>query len=226
METIVCFDQKGNKLWSFQPGKEIKFGDQLISSDFDISLFRVVDLDGDGLYEIFVIACHKIYFPCRTLILNHKGKLLGEYWNSGHIRCAEFLDLDKDGIKEIILGGLNNCYQKACLVILDPSQMKGSSPSEKGSRYSSEELTTGIEKYYILIPQNELGKSIWLNETIKAIDLYENRRIQVSTSQSKVYFEFDHRLMPTFVLLGDEFKFKFKKLEQEGKNRCSIELFR
>lgn len=216
-ERVLCLDKKGNPMWSFAAGKGIQYGNQLISSDFDINRIRVEDVNNDGFFEIIVVASHKIYFPCRVSVLNNKGSVIGEYWNSGHLSCIEFLDLDIDGTEEIILGGLNNNYQKPCLVVLDPRNIAGSSPQEMGTRYYSEELGPGTEKYYLLIPRNEVGKLLGIYEFIPAVDLYKNKRIQISTSLSRVFYEFDYRLKPTYIHLGDEFNFKFKNLEREGK---------
>jgi hypothetical protein len=215
-EGLLCFNKKGKLIWRFKAGKSIQYNNQKISSDFDIGLVRVEDINNDGLNEIVMIARHKIYFPSRISVLNNKGELIGEYWNSGHIECIEFLDLDNDGFKEIILGGLNNNYLKACLVVLDPRNINGSSPQEKGTRYYSEELSPGTEKYYILIPRNEIGR-LFLYDIIDAIDLYDNKRIQVSTSKSKVFYEFDNRLNPSFVLCGDQFNYIYKNFNQQGK---------
>jgi hypothetical protein len=216
-EKVMCFDQKGHLVWSCAAGREIKYGNQLISSDFDIQRLRVVDLDKDGFSEILLIADHKKYHPSRVLLLDHKGQTLGEYWNSGHLICVRFLDLNEDGLDEILMGGLNNKYEKACLVVLDCREIEGSSPSEEGTRYHPEGLSGGTEKYYILFPQNEVGRILVPYETIDSIDLFENKKISACTTHSQVYFEFDYRMHPTMVLLGDNFKFEYRQLKKEGK---------
>lgn len=216
-EKVVCFDQKGRLVWSCFAGREIKYGNQLISSDFDIQRLRVVDLDKDGFFEILLIANHRMYHPSRVLLLDHMGNKLGEYWNSGHFICVRFIDLNEDGFEEILMGGLNNKYEKACLVVLDCREIGGASPNEEGTRYHPEGLPEGTEKYYILFPQNEVGRILVPYETIDSIDFYENKKISASTTHSQVYFEFDYQMHPTMVLLGDNFKYKYRQLKKEGR---------
>jgi len=216
-EHVICFDKKGKKLWQFFAGEEVKYGDQMISSDFDITRLRVVDLNNDGFLETIIIAAHKTYFPCRLIVLDHKGNLMGEYWNSGHLNCLEFLDLDDDGFKELILAGLNNNYDQGCLVILDPRKIRGSSPQVKGTRYYPDGKSMGTEKYYILIPNNEIGDLLGIYDNISSIDIYTNDRFQINTYLSRVFYEFDYQLKVTYIHMGDEFDSKFAQLVKEGK---------
>ncbi len=216
-EHVICFDNKGKKLWQFFAGEEVKYGEQLISSDFDITRLRAVDLNNDGFLETIMIAAHKTYFPCRVIVLDHEGNPLGEYWNSGHLNCLEFLDLDNDGFKEIILGGLNNNYNQGCLVVLDSRKIEGSSPQIKGTRYHPEEKSSGTEKHYLLIPNNEVGNLLGLYDNIVAIDVYTNNRFQISTNLSRVFYEFDYQLRAAYIHMGDEFNSKFDQLVKEGK---------
>jgi len=213
---ILTFNKNGKLLWSFEPGKSVQYEDQEISKDFDIGLVRLEDLNNDGFNEIIVVASHKMHFPSRVSIMNHNGHLIGDYWNSGHLLCVDFLDLDNDGNDEIILGGLNINYQKACLVVLDSRKISGRSPVERGTRYYSEELEPGTEKYYILIPQNDIGRH-FIYDVISGIDLYSNKRFQISTSRSRVFYEFDHQLRLTYILCGDQFDFVYNELAREGK---------
>jgi len=216
-EHVICFDKKGKKLWQYFVGEEVKYGDQVISSDFDIIRMRVVDLNNDGFQETVIIAAHKTYFPCRIIVLDHKGNSIGEYWNSGHLLCLEFLDLDGDGIKEIILGGLNNNYNQGCLVVLDPRKIQGSSPQVKGTRYYPDGKSTGTEKYYLLIPNNKIGNLLGPYDTIPALYIYSNNRFQIKTYLSRVYYEFDYQLRLTYLHIGDEFDLRFDQLVKEGK---------
>jgi len=222
-EEIVCFDHKGNQLWRRKIGKEILYGDKTFSSDFDIARFKLEDLDGDSRDEIAVIACHKIYFPCRFMILNSSGDLIGEYWNAGHLNTMAFADLNDDRKKEIILGGVNNNYRKACLAVFDLAEVQGSSPQIKGTRYFSPVLGPGSEKYYLLLPQNVVGQTMFIQENVRSIDLLTNKRFDLTSSISRIHFEFDRNMVCTDVYLGDEFILNFNKLKQEGKLAINLD---
>lgn len=227
-ERIYCFTENCELMWSFQAGKDVKYGDYShSSSDFDLSKVKIVDLDNDGLSEIVMIVCHKIFFPSRVVVLDHQGKLKGEFWNSGHLACMEFVDLDDDGFKEIILGGLNNNYNTACIIVLDPRKIEGSSPQEVGTRYYSEELGPGSEKYYILIPPDEVGYHLSENhyEVISYIVLLETRKLLLETKHSSAIYEFDYKFNPDYLHLRDKFKAKLGKLRNEGKIKKDLEQF-
>jgi hypothetical protein len=221
-EKIICLDSDGNLLWKFKVGREILYGDKTISPDFNINNFRVEDLDGDLRSEIMVVANHKIYFPSHFVILNYEGEVIGDYWNSGHFTNMIFFDLNDDNKKEIVLGGVNNNYRKSCIAVFDHLNVKGSSPQEKGTKYFSPELESGTEKYYLLLPQNIVGQSMFIQENIKAIDLLNNKRFEVTTTISRIHYEFDSNLSCTNVYLGDEFILNFNRLKKDGK--LSIEL--
>ncbi len=221
-EAIACLDHKGNLIWKYNVGREIQFGNKIISPDFDIVNFEIVDLDSDSRYETVITANHKIYFPSRVIILDSEGQSIGEYWNSGHFVSMAFTDLDDDQKKEIILGGVNNNYRKACIVVFDLLDVSGSSPQMQGTRYYSPELEPGSEKYYLLLPQNVVGQSMGIQENIRGIDLLNNGRFDVTTSISRIHYEFDRDLNCTDVYLGDEFVLNFNKLKQEGKLKIDL----
>lgn len=216
-EKVLCFDERGKVIWSFIPGRAVRFGDYLISEDFCVRLLRVVDLNQDGYLETVIIACHKVHFPSRVVVLDFQGKIMGEYWNIGHLNCVEIADLDNDGFQEIILGGVNNSYRKACLLVLDIRKMSGCSPRNDDPRFSCSELGRSTEKYYLLIPPNKLGRLFYLYETVDSIDLFKNNRLQICTNFSRIIYEFNYRLETTYVYFGDEFIFKYEQLRQEGK---------
>lgn len=216
-EKVLCFDERGKLIWSFIPGRSIRFGDYLISEDFCVRLLRVVDLNQDGYLEILIIANHKIHFPTRVVVLDYQGKIMGEYWNVGHLNCVEIVDLDGDGLQEIILGGVNNSYRRACVLVLDIRKMSGCSPRNNDPCFICSELDRGTEKYYLLIPPNKLGRLLYLYETVESIDLFENNRLQICTNFSRIIYEFNYQLETTYVYLSDELIFKYEQLRREGK---------
>jgi len=224
-EAVFCFNNKGMLQWSFPAGRDLRRSHYKYSSDFDLGLLRVVDLNNDGYLEIILTANHKIFFPGWMAILDHRGKLQGEYWNTGHLLCIKFLDLDGDGFQEIIMGGLNNNYNKACLVILDSRKINGSSPHVKNSLYDCDEFQPGTEKYYVLIPQDQLGKNLNIYDSIYAIDLLDSGRFLIRTKFSQILYEFDRKLRPTYIHLSDDFFFRFNKLKKEGKINMTLSFF-
>lgn len=87
---VFCFDPRGRELWHFHTGRPIRFGRQ----------------------EVIVISYSRGFFPTQLAVLGSDGKLLGEFWNSGQLSDIAFVDLERNGKKEIIASGQNNEYKK------------------------------------------------------------------------------------------------------------------
>jgi hypothetical protein len=116
------------------------------------------DFDGDGAGEVFVIARHDL-FPSLVLKLDAKtGRELGHYIHAGHLEALQAVDLDDDGITEILLCGINNAFRAACLVVLDPRFVAGQSPS--AGAYVLEDYLPGLERAYMLIPKTIVGEAL------------------------------------------------------------------
>jgi hypothetical protein len=139
------------------------------------------DFDRNGKAEIFVVACHD-FFPSLVMKLNAKdGKELGNYVHIGHLSPMKFVDLDSDGITEILLCGTNNAFRQACVVALDPRFIAGHSPL--AGDYALENYEPGLERAYMLIPKTIVGEAFpeesKFNEA-KTMTIQEsNRKIQV-----------------------------------------------
>lgn len=154
---LFVFDARGRLLWTYDPGRAIRFGPQIYSEDFPGAI-ATFDLNDDGRHEILVVAHSLGYFPTVVSLLDAEGRLLGEYWNSGQIADVNAVDLDGDGRKEILLAGVNNEYRSGFLAVLDTTDMGGASP-QQNPYYTSPELGPGKEMFYIRFPQSAIDKS-------------------------------------------------------------------
>ncbi len=70
---------------------------------------RVEDLDGDGLDEVLVSYFHEPYWPSYLVLyepLIGRSRIL--FLSSGHHRVRAAVDLDGDGVKELVLRGIDN----------------------------------------------------------------------------------------------------------------------
>ena len=213
---LLCFDHKGNLLWRFQSGRELKFGNKIYSNDYMINGIFTLDLENDGSLEIFLFADQRPYFPTQLAILDHNGIVKGEYWNSGRLHEYITANLDGDDKEELIVGGMNNEYDKACLVVFDPSHIQGSSPQKK-AYYTCEELAQGSEKYYVLFPKTDLCLAYDHIEALATINVLNNQRLSVMNHICCLYFELNFNMEIQDVRTSDDFEVMHKNAVAEGK---------
>lgn len=225
-DRLVRLDVQGRVIWEYRPGLACQYGHRTYSSDFDIKLLHLSDLNGDGKKEIIVDACHKINFPCRIVVLDPDGFTQGEYWNTGHIVTIKTVDLNHDNYQEILLGGVNNNYQRGCLIILDVREITGCSPPQANSDFFPAHYTPGTELFYILIPPDSLSKFLFIQDTVFSIDLFNDQTFSVCTNKSRVFYKFNFDLSPLDVFTGLEFKQINQNLIQEGKIKTSFQINR
>ncbi len=156
---VFCKDIiKDTVLWDFKVQRKLKFPyhPYVSSKLFWISNIGAGDHDNDGRSEIYVQACHISYFPGLLIKLDAiSGEKISEYVNIGQFLPMEFVDIDSDGVTEVILGGANNSYDMAAVAILDSRFVQGHSPFTRN--YNIEEIKPGMEKAYLLIPRTIVG---------------------------------------------------------------------
>jgi len=212
---LICLDHRGKKLWEFKTGKALKFGTVSYSSDYRISGIDVYDIDGNGSMEIIVISVNRYYFPSQLVILNFRGELLGEFWNSGYLVEYCFTDLNGDKGVEFIVSGTNNEYNTGCIMVFDPTDIWGASP--QSGEYLCQELMPGSEKYYILIPPTGVENSMSIRNTIVALEISNNQIISAKSRVGQIYYEFNFDLKLININFSDEFEKMHRKYLRENK---------
>jgi hypothetical protein len=212
---LRCFDRKGAEIWNFPAGKELRCGGKVYSPDYRIAGFHAHDFEGDGKFEIVVEAFHAPDWPCQLALLDHLGKLVGEYWNAGYLRDVAYQDINGDGREELIVVGVNNEYRAGCLMVFDPRRIGGGSP--QSGAYACEGLAPGTELFYAVMPRTDVSEALGLYEAdLRTLDITENRRIR-ATSSIGLIFEFDFDLKPLQVTPGHGYVTAHERLTREGK---------
>ena len=152
------FDNKGNVVWKRHVGHKVYFGGKLHQNHFRVWQICVVDLDQNGQNEIIQIAFHFPEEPVCIHISDVYGKLIAEYWHVGQFNVVDFLDINNDGVDEILLGGQNNEYRNAVLAILDYRLLQGCSPQTPTSEFYPDSLASGTEMFYLRFPKTKFQK--------------------------------------------------------------------
>ena len=156
--TILCKSIHLNKIiWQHPLREKISMPKAAVGDDrFSFWNLEIGDYDKDGKEEVYIL-CKNSDDPCLLLKLDAKnGKEIGSYLHIGHLNKMRILDLDGDGNYEILCCGINQAYDSACLVVLDPKKIYGHSPTF--GRYIVNDWIEANEKKYVLIPKTIAGK--------------------------------------------------------------------
>ena len=213
---LICFNHRGDLLWDFETGRELKFGQKVYSKDYRIFGFEVCDLDHDERLETVVISEQFPDFPTQLVVLSSNGEKIGEYWNSGQLKDLVSVDLEEDGRMEIVMAAMNNEYARPSLIVFDALSIRGSSPQKKNF-YKCKDLEPGTEKYYILFPQVDIALLDALMESLSQIDVLKNKRLAATASICNIIYEFDFKLQLQNIRLTHGTQILHKKAVSEGK---------
>ncbi len=210
--SIFLFSADGDVRLRLKTGRAMKFGGALYEDHYRVAFADAVDLDGDGVKEIVSISFHYPDYPCCVNVWSLSGEKLGEYWHSGQLEKAEYIDADGDGVRELFLAGQNNEYRCAVLAVLKPPRLTGASPQTPAGHYRAEGLETGGEMQYVRFPKSVLSELALNRDT--ALHAEENNgRIRVGlanpaasaggTQSHFIYYVFDPRFRLLDVDVGD-----------------------
>ncbi|MFO7733673.1 MAG: VCBS repeat-containing protein, partial [Candidatus Aminicenantes bacterium] len=214
---VLCFDQRGKRLWEFETGRPMEFGATRFSGDFIVRGFDAVDLDGDGRKEILVIANQLNRFPTRLSILDTNGELRGDYWHSGHLGDLIAADLDGDGRKEILTFGTNNEYGEGVLIVFDAADVRGCSP-QSDERFRWKGVEPGSHLHFIRIPRPdaELADFYPLDD-ISHVTANTDGRFSVWSGRSGIEYVFDRSMSVVEVRGSHSFQILHENARRSGK---------
>lgn len=159
--TIVCRSiDPGKTVWSVPLKRSLLFPNSTDASGsgYYTNFILADDVDADGVPDLFTVAGLHESFPQLLLRLESQtGRIVGEYLHIGGLHVVKAVDLDRDGIKELITFGINNAYRSGCLAVLDPRYMSGHSPLTR--EYAVAEYPPGLERAYLRFPRSIVSTS-------------------------------------------------------------------
>lgn len=176
--TLICFAEDGTVRWQFVPGKRIRDTRQEYYPPYFISNVHIVPVP-DLRPRILVSSNHYLHNPNQIAMLDPAGKLVSEYWHSGHLLSVAHADVNGDGIEEILLAGVNNGYRQATMVIFDPRRVSGAS-SQPGRQILG--FPSGTEKAVVLFPRTCLARNAPYNRVFE-LRVTRERRIMLAVAE-------------------------------------------
>lgn len=214
---LVCFDDRGVERWRFGAGRELALEAGSFRREYRVFGFDVDDYDDDGALEVLVVSFHKPDWPCQVALLDARGRLEGEYWNAGYLMEARRGDVDGDGAKDLVFGGVNNEYARGCIVVFEGGRLSGGSPQDSPA-YRWGDIGPGSEAAYILFPKTDVHAAIRkVGDPVNYFWVHEGDGLTAVTVEAQVFYDLDKTLALRNVGLGNDFKTLHERFRLEGK---------
>ncbi len=218
--------------WSYDLRKNLIFPEkpETRSDLFRIQTILVDDFDSDGDGEVIVVGFQYGFFPALVVRLDAAtGTEEAAYVHTGWFSGGVSKDLDGDGIKEILLNGVNNALKRAVLVVLDPRFIDGHSPLQPP--YQLDHIAKGMERYYVKFPSTVVGNYLRFRSRVPdatRIVLQESSiRVHVKDfvltdvrkdepEMGEYIIDFTHELLPVSAGTSTSYDNMATKLIQDG----------
>ncbi len=213
---LFCLNHRAKELWHYRPGRELRFGEHIYSGNYRILGLELLDIDGDGLPEIFIITAHQPHSPSALAVLDSRGEVRGEFYNWGRISDIAYADFNADGKTDVLIGGMNDEYGKGFIAVFDSVLINGSSPQSE--KYACQGCVPGSERYYILFPRTDVDKIMKPDKVgLDEIHFLDNNRIELQLQIPNIYFELDLHFQAQDVKGSDYFRNQHRELRAAGK---------
>ena len=222
---VYCFDSGGNIRWRYRPGKPVETRKEQFPMPYLVRMVLALDRSEGKPPLLLVVASHGVYYPSQIAAISSQGKVLREYWHSGHIAFATAADLDNDSKPELYLFACHNATKTASLIALDPEDFGGAS-QESNPDYQLLNLGPPRELGRIILPTSELNRQ--LGDPLQPAGMTpQSGRIFVGAEHTLnradldyrpgVFHQFGPRLEPVSIEYAWNFKGMYDQLVRTGR---------
>lgn len=223
-DTLTCFDRKGNSRWSFRPGRRVyDRAGTAMAPPFFVAAFGIARSSRPSAVRIVVSSVHYTDQPGQIALLDTMGRVIAEYWHPGHLNYMAIADLDGDGNPEVLLGGVNNGYHQATLVVLDPLRLRGVSTTEPSPdwRFDLTGMPATREKTAIFFPRSCVSRGQPYTRVAALRITPERIIVNIAegsdlTSSPQLIYDFDHHFHIEEVQGNDDYREKHAAMNRAG----------
>jgi hypothetical protein len=227
-DSLYCFEHDGKLRWTTGGGEVLTFGSMKFTREIRWSirdLFTIEDPENTRP-RVYVIGQAIPYWPGKVFEVDPaSGSHIQEYWHAGGLSMGIAADIDSDGKQEIVVGGINNAHEAACIAVLDPLRIAGYGPTQP--EYVPEGIPRAKEKAYLLLPRTDMNRSLAraAYNDIERMVSTGSGSLLVHTAETTDDKEYPGSVIYTFganmeirsVVGGDSFILSHERLEKEGK---------
>ena len=148
-----------------------------------VKLGSMGELDGRPGLDTVLVFCHERLYPALVVVVDGQGQLAASYWHPGHLGALLLRDVDRDGVREIFLGGTNNDLRgpEALMPVvmrLDARRMSGEAPPRRGR------MGEGSEDWYCQLGEEPGSVSELKLEGGHLVAVAGRRRYRVPLSET------------------------------------------
>lgn len=180
-DELHCYSARGALMWKWRAGAQLKTAaGESTGGRFAIMLIIPWLAPRSG--GVVVVARDVAEYPCQVVLLSPTGQPRRTYWHSGHLNLSAVGDLDRDGRRELWLGGIANSYKQATVVVLDPETMGGASREEKPG-YQLAGLGEPREKARVLLYRTELSRGLAPFNRVSQLQAQSDRVVVMTREQ-------------------------------------------
>ena len=154
---LLCFSHDGQLLWQFEPGRAMRTALETHPRIYLLRAMAPVTLKSGSLPHLALVSSQSPNFISQVALLDSGGRLVREYWHSGHFTSVAAKDFDANGVPEILLTGVSNGYNAATLVVLDPLKFSGASKEESRNHQILGEGDP-VERVRLLFPRTQANQ--------------------------------------------------------------------
>lgn len=177
---LYCFSSAGKLKWRYDPQESFRCGGETFTAPWTIADV-LVSPEGKNR-SIWVIVIHHLMWPAYVAKLNSKGQANIQFFNSGGIYALGYLKSPTSG-GYILVGGLNDEYDRGSLAVLKEDDISGTSPQSVGSRYRCDNCPGGHPFRYFLFPRSELNRVLDIRQNQVFMILIAGNKAEVSTNE-------------------------------------------
>lgn len=151
---LMAFTEAGDLRWRIEMGKPVR-ADKAYPPAYRISTMVAWRRESGELAGYLVSSTHMPNWPCQIAWVSPEGKVIREYWHSGHMHDLKVRWDASEQRYLLYAGGLGNGTQGAELVILDPEKMEGAS-REESAEYQIRDMAPGNEVARVVFNKSRL----------------------------------------------------------------------
>jgi hypothetical protein len=148
---LICYNERGVEAWRYVNHQRVRTSTEEFSPVFGIARFLVTSL-GHGRKAVLIATTHRFYYPCQVVLVSPQGRVLREYWHSGHLNVLD--TAEHDGTTTFYLAGISNAWHAATIVALDPDHFGGASQEPEAPDHQLLGFAPARERTRVILPRS------------------------------------------------------------------------